>query len=461
MEKKRMARKSLGLTIALILPLALVVFALQLLIAAALPTASGDLDAGFGTGGWVRLPITGSNQIGRAVAMQPDGKVVIAGYDNWNTSNENIIMARYRADGVLDTSFGVGGVVTMSLSAGHDTAYAVDVQSDDKIVVAGLSTAGGVNVPAIVRFNADGSPDASFGTGGVVTTSLQPASVFLLSVAVLDDGRIVAGGGVVPLSSSGAPNTFLLMRVLSNGSMDTTLGGTGLVTTAIPGGDAISWDMAVQSDGKILLGGYVWGNLGGTDFALVRYNTDGSLDSAFGAGGIVTQTISASDYGYSVLVQQDGKIIIGGKADGGGIARYNSDGSYDNTFGSNPATNVVTYSVAGYQSTSFSKLALENNDYIVAAGSAYTPGLVAPIIVAVFDRDGIPDTDFGVGGLVTTTVDTHFASARAVTVQTDNKIVVAGNIDMDDATSGYEDDLMLWRYNYASVTKIYLPLVIK
>ncbi len=461
MDRKLMIRKSMGLTIALALPVTLIVLVLQLLIVAALPTASGDLDAGFGTGGWVSLPITGSSQIGRAMALQSDGKVIIAGYDNWGTSNENIIMARYRTNGVLDTTFGAGGVVTMSLSAANDTAYAVDVQSDGKIVVAGLATAGGTGVPAIVRFNPDGSPDTTFGAGGVVTTTgLQPASAFLLSVAVLDDGRIVAGGGVVPPSSSGAPDTFLLMRYQSDGSPDTTLSGSGLVTTAIPGGDAISWGMAVQPDGKILQSGYVRGDLGGTDFALVRYNADGSLDSAFGAGGIVTQTISGSDYGYSVLLQQDGKIIVGGKADGGGIARYNSDGSYDNTFGSNPATNVVTYSVAGYASTSFSVMALENNDYIVAVGSVYTPGQPAPILVTVFDRDGILDADFGTGGLVTTTNASHYVSARAVAVQTDNKIVVGGNVDVDD-TSGYDNDLILWRYNYVPITRIYLPLVIK
>lgn len=434
-------------------------FVLQLLVVVALPTASGDLDTGFGTGGWTILPITGSNQIGRAVTVQSDEMVIIAGYDKWLTSNRNIILARYKANGVLNTNFGVGGVVTMSLSAGNDTAYAVDVQPDGKIVVAGLSTAGGVNVPAIVRFNSDGSPDTTFGVGGVVTTSLQPASAFLLSVAVLDDGRIVAGGGVIAPSSSSEPNTFLLMRVQSDGSMDSTLGGTGLVTTAFSSGDATSWDMAIQPDGKILLGGYRT-FLTEAGFALARYNTDGSLDSTFGTGGVVTQTISGADYGYSVLVQKDGKIVMGGKSNGGGIVRYNSDGSYDNNFGSDPSTNVVTYTVAGYQSTNFSKLALENNGYIVAVGSASTLGQLTPMIVVVFTPDGSPDTDFGTGGLVTTTVASHKSAALAVTVQVDNKIVVAGSIDMDD-TTGHEYDMMLWRYNYVPITKVYLPLVIK
>jgi len=451
--------KSILWTLMLVLPFTLVMLTIHLLTVSAASDASGDLDAGFGTGGSVTIPISGTNQIGRAVTIQPDGKLIIAGYDNWNTGNSDLILARYNSDGVLDTTFGASGVVTTSLSTGDDTAYAVAVQPDGKIVAAGLSTQGGVNIAAVVRYNTDGSLDTSFGAGGVVTTSLQPDGAFLLSVVVLGDGRIIVGGGAVPPSSSSAPNTFLLIRYQANGALDTTLGGSGVVTTAIPGGDATSWGMAVQSDGKVLLGGYVRPPSGFTDFALARYNTDGSLDTAFGTGGIVTQTIEASDYGYGLVVQTSGKIIIGGKSgSNAALARYNSDGSFDNSFGPITSTNFITYAVPGYINTSVGDLTLQNNDYVVVAGGAYTPTQVAPVTVAVFDQDGRPDTNFGAGGIVTTTNGTHTASARAVLVQPDNKIVIAGNIDLDDAFSGYEFDLALWRYDYFAY-QIYLPFI--
>ncbi|MFQ5418911.1 MAG: delta-60 repeat domain-containing protein [Anaerolineae bacterium] len=443
----------------LVLPFTLVMLTLHLLAVSAAPDVSGDLDAGFGAGGSVTIPISGTNQIGRAVAIQPDGKLVIAGYHNWNTGKSDLILARTNTDGSLDTSFGAGGIVTTSLSSGDDTAYAVAVQPDGKIVAAGLSTQSGVSIAAVVRYNTDGSLDATFGANGAVTTSLFPDSAFLLSVAVLNDGRIVAGGSVI--SSSSAPNTFLLIRYQANGALDTTLGGSGVVTTTIPVGDANSWGMAVQSDGKVLLGGFVRPPSGFTDFALARYNMDGSLDTSFGSGGIVTQTIAATDYGYGLVVQTSGKIIIGGKSgSNAALARYNSDGSYDNSFGPITSTNFITYAVPGYISTSVGDLTLQNNDYVVVAGGAYTPTQVSPVTVAVFDQDGRPDTNFGAGGIAVTINGTHFASGRAVLVQPDDKIVMAGYIDLDDAFSSYEYDLALWRYDYFAF-QIYLPTITK
>ncbi|MFQ5420796.1 MAG: delta-60 repeat domain-containing protein, partial [Anaerolineae bacterium] len=233
MKKQIISTKIVGWTTMLVFPLALTILTLRLMGAAAAPAATDFLDSDFDGDGRVTIPISGSSQIGREMAIQPDGKLIIAGYDKWQTSNTDAILARVNPDGSLDGTFGAGGVVTTAFSSGNDAAYAVAAQQDGKIVAAGYTTAGSHSVAVVMRYNADGSLDNSFGNNGVVTTSLQPDNSWFLSVAVLDDGRIVAGGTV-----DSNPDAFLLTRYQANGAPDTTLGGSGVVTTTIPGGDA-------------------------------------------------------------------------------------------------------------------------------------------------------------------------------------------------------------------------------
>ncbi len=449
--------KTASSIVALGLPVALIILMLRLVSAAAAPATAGFLDPDFGNGGHVIIPITGTNQIARDVAIQPDGKLIIAGYDKWGTSDHDAILARVNPDGSLDGTFGAGGIVTTALSAGDDAIYAIALQSDGKIVAAGLTKEGGRSVAALMRYRSNGALDADFGNNGVVTASLQPAESFFLSVAVLDDGRIVAGGTVAPPAASSSPRAFLLARYRPNGAPDPSLGGSGVVTTAIPGGDASSWDMAVQPDGKIILAGYVRAPGGGTDWALVRYNADGGLDAGFGANGVVTQNLGFYDYGYGVSIQSDGKIVLGGLAGGvGGLARYHADGRYDNSFGSITGANFVTMVVPGYNTSVFIETALQADDGIVAAtrmGGGSGPPAVG---VAGFDRNGHPDSRFGPYGVITTTTGTHTSSSYALLTQPDRKIVLAGHVDMDD-TDGYEVDLALWRFMPQG--KVYLPVV--
>jgi len=457
MKKQISFSKTAGWTVALALPVALVVLTLRLMSAAAAPAATDFLDPDFDGDGRVIIPITGTNQIARDVAIQPDGKLIIAGYDKWGTSDYDAILARVNPDGSLDGTFGAGGIVTTALSSGNDAIYAIALQSDGRIVAAGLTTEAGGNVAVIMRYNANGSLDTGFGHNGMVTTSLRSDESFFLSVAVLDDDRIVAGGTLVPPSASARPWTFLLARYQPDGAPDTTLGGSGIVTTTIPGGDANSWDMAVQSDGKIILAGYVGVSGGGTDFALIRYNADGSLDTGFGASGIVTQSLGLGDYGYGVSIQSDGKIVLGGLAGGaGGLARYNTDGSYDNSFGPITSTNFVTMVVPGYNSSVFIETALQADDSIVAATRMSGGSGPSAVGITGFDRNGHPDPLFGPYGVITTTNGTHAGSSYALLTQPDRKVVLAGHIDMDD-TSGYEVDLALWRF--IPQGKVYLPTI--
>jgi len=208
----------------------------------------------------------GGSDYGFSVALQPDGKIVVAGY-----AGGDFALARYNSDGALDTSFGSGGKVTTDFGGSyHPDGFSVALQPDGKIVVAGY--AGGDF--ALARYNSDGALDTSFGSGGKVTTDFGGSDAGY-SVALQPDGKIVVAGY--------AGLDFALARYNSDGALDTSFGTGGKVTTDFSGGRDVGYSVALQPDGKIVVAGYA-----GVDFALARYNSDGALDTSFGSGGKVT-----------------------------------------------------------------------------------------------------------------------------------------------------------------------------
>ena len=235
------------------------------------------------------------------------------------------------AVGDLDTSFDTDGKVTTAIGSGLDAATSIALQSDGKIVVAGQSVIGGNDDFAVVRYNTDGSLDTSFGTDGKVTTAIGAGSDAASSIALQSDGKIVVAG----YSVIGGIKNFAVVRYNTNGSLDTSFGTGGKVTTAIGNGGDIAYSIALQSDGKIVVAGYsLIAEFG--DFSVVRYNTNGSLDTSFGTGGKVTTAIGAgNDFANSMALQSDGKIVVVGYYDNGDnldfvVVRYiASDSSLD------------------------------------------------------------------------------------------------------------------------------------
>ncbi|WP_372529816.1 delta-60 repeat domain-containing protein, partial [Aurantimonas coralicida] len=241
--------------------------------------------------GIVTTDIAGSHDYGQSGTVQPDGGILGAGY-TFNGSNNDFALVRYNADGSLDTSFGGGdGIVTTDIAGRTDQGYSVTVQADGGILVAGHS---GSDF-ALMRYNADGSLDTGFGGGdGIVTTDIGGNTDIGSTVTVQADGGILVAGRSYDWTSY----DFVLVRYNADGSLDTGFGGgDGIVTTAITSDWDRGYSVTVQGDGGILVAG---GN--GNDFALVRYNADGSLDTSFGGGdGIVTTDITGnSDSGQSV-----------------------------------------------------------------------------------------------------------------------------------------------------------------
>jgi uncharacterized delta-60 repeat protein len=273
---------------------------------------SGASDATFGSGGRSVTSFP-ANAYGEEVLLQPDGKIVAAGTVVGTDSAFGLV--RYAADGSIDSSFGSGGMSTTAV--GGEDLGGLLLQPDGKIVAAGSD---GVAF-GLARVNPDGSSDTSFGSGGTVTT---PITGLLYAATLAPDGKIIVAGG-----SAGA---FLLVRYTASGSLDTSFGSGGVVSTPF-GTDSRATAVTVQPDGKIVAAGVISPALNSYDFGLVRYQANGSLDTTFGSAGIVTTDLGGVDTARAVGLQPDGKIMAAGST-GNSLAatRYNPDGSLDASF---------------------------------------------------------------------------------------------------------------------------------
>ena len=346
----------------------------------------------------------------------------------WNLGTRSELV-RYNADGSLDTTFGTDGIVSAGPS--HSTGADVGVQADGKIVVAGVDF-------TVARYNSDGSLDASFGTGGTVASTFGTSGVS--SLIVQADGKIVAAGLIVGSSA----NDLAVARYDTNGNLNSSFGVGGKITTSFSS-DSQANSIISQADGKLVVAGFV--DSGGPyDFTLLRYNDDGSPDTSFGTGGkVTTDFASANDVAYSVTVQADGKIVAAGYASNVSgvieqfaIVRYNVDGSLDASFGTG---GKVTTDMGGHWLEKIGSIKIQPDGKIVAAGYSFTgPAGHEVFALARYNDDGSLDNSFGSGGKVLTNFGSDDGKANSLVIQPDGKILVVGTTD----TTG---DVALARYN--------------
>ena len=280
--------------------------------------SNGSLDTTFSGDGKLTTDL-GGEEFGNSMVLQPDGKIVVVG--GLGYPNFNFAVVRYNSNGSLDTTFSGDGKLTTDLG-GYESGESVALQSDGKIIVGGAHQ--------LLRYNSNGTLDTTFGENGIKTfpVNWEVDGYNGISIAVQADGKIVVAGG-----------TFfdfaVVARLNSNGSLDTTFSDDGIVTTDL--GDDFEWasDLVLQPDGKIVLAGNR-GDASGyhpADFAVVRYNSNGSLDTTFSGDGKVTTDLGSwYDFGQSVELQPDGKIVVAGDSDNNfALVRYNSNGSLDTT----------------------------------------------------------------------------------------------------------------------------------
>ncbi len=444
---------------------------------------AGLLDNTFGSLGVATKNISGFVDGARAVAIQPDGKIVIVGQTNINgivvaplaTPTGLFVTMRYNTNGTLDTSFGNGlGYVTYSFSGPGfvDGATGVALQSDGKIIVVGQTNiyslavapaATGTGYFGILRYNPDGSLDTSFGPSGNGTVTKNFSGIGntdgACGVTIQSDGKIVVVGGTNLNNTAPGTGSIALIRYLPTGYPDNAFGisGNGTITKNISGAAQVDagYAVIVQPDGKILVAGGTNINQTNTligNFVLIRYNSDGSYDNPFGINnnGIVTTTTSLSatvpyiDNAYAVALQQDGKIIITGGAniDGAGVTkgyvatiRYNTDGTPDTDFGPNGNGIVLKNFSALLQADIAHGLAIQLDGKILIAGATNNQNhRAAPgyFFLIRYNIDGSYDLTFGPNntGFVTKNISTHIDGAYGLALQQNGQIVLAGQTDI-------------------------------
>jgi uncharacterized delta-60 repeat protein len=377
----------------------------------------GGLDPIFGKSGVVTTPI-GEAAGASAVVVQRDGKIVAAGAGDIHCGDpceSALALARYKPNGSLDRRFGSRGVVKTRF--GSSGASAVAVAADGKIVAAASRCVSSYQCEfVLVRFHPEGALERK------VTTAIGSDSDAKASDVVLQpDGKIVVAGST--------PDEFALARYNPDLTLDRGFGTNGIVTTRI-GYSATANAVVLQPDGKlIVVGSSTATDHPKFDFALARYEANGSLDATFGTAGKVTTAFGLENAEASaVLLQPDGKVVaVGGEGNRFALARYQMNGALDPTFGS---SGQVTTAPNGRANAA----ALDPTGRIVAAGRN---GSYSRFALARYDQDGSLDMDFGSGGKVTTDFGAKSAVASGVALQRDGKIVAAGSAKEKFAVARY------------------------
>lgn len=395
---------------------------------------AGTLDTSFGTDGKKSILLyEGTDYFGvyeciYSLGLQSDGKIIGVGGAGEDSYNMQRLITRFTIDGELDTSFGVGGALLLGNEMAGNVFLSAAVQPDDKIVAVGRYNSDFT----VSRFHPDGSLDTDFGPGGIVSAEYtENSDDDAFAVALQEDGKIVVGGNTYNTWETPWSANFFIMRYNSDGTPDMSFGSGGKVITDFHGQEDHIRALAIQADGKILAAGDATsGNE--RNFAIARYNTDGSLDEGFGDAGKVETNIEYENGNTtfsvirSLIVLEDGKILAAGSTNQAGyvlgMARFNSDGTLDSTFGNDGK--VKTQSGPG------TKIAVQADGKIVAGGG------YGDYIVARYHSDGSVDSGFGDQGETVTDFEGYTDRPQALLLQPDGKILLAGGSEDDNLYYG-------------------------
>lgn len=378
--------------------------------------ADGTPDITFSEDGIQTTNLGGSNDVSTSIAIQKDGKIVAGGFTG-DGKNNNFVIARYNTDGSADINFSGDGIQITDLASSNDYCNSINIQNDGKILALGTAINGDNYYVAAVRYQTNGTIDNSFGLNGTLVDYVKQGSTFFTSSAIQKDGKIIAAG----YSWNGVNYDFVLARYNLNGSLDNTFSTDGLQMTDFGATDDKANAIAIQTDGKILLAGVSNGN-----FALSRYNVDGSADISFDGDGIQTTDFGTNDFATSIVVQKDGKILTGGTM----LARYNADGSIDVSFNENGRIANISNSIA-----------LQSDGKIVTVSSFY---------VNRYNTDGSIDNTFGNWAGLQFLFDSNNSSpsqwsAKSIAIQSNDKIVIGGTYGYD--YRGQHDQFAVIRLN--------------
>ncbi|HMA37944.1 MAG TPA: S-layer homology domain-containing protein [Chloroflexia bacterium] len=397
----------------------------------------GTPDPSFGQGGVAQIAFADHSAFGLAIGILPDWRIVAAGRTTATDYYQPSHLAAWRLtpSGALDPSFGGSGEVTRALGA-DSQAWGLALGAGGTLTLAGYTTAttGPTALPnyALLRLAPNGTLDPTFGSGGIVTTTFGVASLAVAPLVGLD-GRLFVAGDARTVPRAQQAEHFALAAYGPGGVLDPAFGHAGLVTTAFPAGRDRAAALALQPDGRIVAAGQTNDDQSAA-FAVARYTPDGRLDPTFGnLGQVTTLLLGSGDAAHAVTLQPDGRILVAGGALAPlpgqtvptqfGVVRYLPDGRLDPSFG---AGGSMVTTIPGYSATA-NAVALAPDGRIVLAGNAAMQGLSAVALVRYLP-DGHLDAGFGSGGVVTTQLGSGFAGsgANAVAVLPDGRIVIAG-----------------------------------
>jgi uncharacterized delta-60 repeat protein len=450
-------------------------------------TPAVQLDPAFGTAGKVLTDLQAnpnSYEEALAVTIQPDGKILTTGYGGYlvrlnsdgsfdrsfansgkamvmgramgvaidsqerivvvgEVSNGNatdLFVSRYYSDGSLDESFDGDGNTIIKFGLGYDGGSGVAIDVSGRIVVGGYTNDGANDGTrnedfAVARLNIDGSLDSTFGVNGKVVTSLSVGIDRLTSLAVDSSGRIVAGG----YSHNGWYDDFALVRYTENGILDSSFNNNGMQFTDFGNTDDQLSAIRIDASGRIVAAGYR--NNGNSDFAVARYNPDGTLDATFSSDGKATAEFGTPyDIGTSLAFDRDGRIVVGGfvgndvKQDFA-LARFQSDGTLDSTF---DGDGKLTLAI-GSRFDRINAVALDHGGRIVVAGSTFgTPSW--DIAMARFEASGTLDSSFGVSGKLSLAFGASTDVSGATAVDASGRVVMVGTSSDKFVLARYHPD---------------------
>jgi len=399
-----------------------------------LPAQTIIPDAAFGNAGYNFADFTAQMDIVYSVALQADGKVLLAGITN-DPNQSDMGVVRLNTDGTFDNSFDTDGKVITDFSNAGDAAYAIAVQTDGKIVVGGTANnglLGGSFDFAVARYLSDGSLDNTFGGNGKVVFDFQNLNDEIRELLIQPDGKIIAVGSSI--SSNQAYAQMSIWRINPDGTTDFNFNNVGTVTR-LPGSQEriLGQTALLQPDGGILcIGRWQTNTVDVYNLFLVRLNPDGTPDVSFdGDGDAIFNLGYIDEEVYGSALQSDGKIVLAGRFNDGQIgddafvARMNANGSIDNSFGTNGFS--ITHLGGDFDLDNFRSVALTGSGKILAAGYTKPQSFNEKVMLAQFNTDGTVDNAFGSGGVSFHDYSGLISAAYDMAIQPDGKIVIGGS----------------------------------
>ena len=392
---------------------------------------NGKLDKTFADNGIQLTDFYGEHDLMFAMALQQDNKIVTAGLSGYHFG-----VARYLPNGMLDNSFSQDGKDTVNFAGSRDVPSGIAIKNDGKIVVVGQSYFGAEKRMSIACFLPDGTRDNSFSGDGMNTFNFS-GDCGANAVAVQPNGKIVMTGYI-----NMTYNYFAVVQLNADGSPDNSFSGDGIQTVYFTGWDE-SFAVTIDNNDKIVAGGY-----GINQWLVTRLNADGSLDLSMNGNGRSNIQIGDNTRLYSLAIQPDGKILAGGEATFGmmryAAARFNANGSLDYTFGN--GAYIAEYKPSS--GTSYTASAVQPDGKLLTVGNTLSEGEISNVCIARYNTNGTLDNSFSNDGKLLFRFGTGSSNATTMMVQPDGKILIGGSYYTNREVDTYKDiDFAVARLN--------------